>query len=328
MYEELEEAIKNNPQLLLDKLGLDFAKEKISCACFIHGGDNLTALNVNFDKGFWRCWSRRCDRTFQGTLIGFTRAVLSSQKLNWKSHGDRVYPFEKTLDFLRTLYDVNSKYINIEQENWCKQVLTKEIGGHRVICSRDNFIRSVDIPSKYFLNRGFSPEVLIEFDVGGCLHSDSYLGRRALVPTYDVEHREVLGISGRSEIEGISPKWKHTKEFPSSTTLYNIWRASPFIKKSREVIIVEGMGDIWRLWEAGVKNAVALYGGSLSSAKHFQLDQLGVMNIKLALDRDKAGSEFCKAIEKEYGRFYNIERLSLSAKDFGEMSVEEIRGIL
>jgi hypothetical protein len=331
--EKITEAIKNDPEILFKDLGLDVeVKNKICTHCMIHDGDNSHALYINLDKAVWYCYSKRCHETFKSSLIGFARGILSAQKLGWRSKGDKIFPFGKTIDYLKRLYCIKNCDLRItdrEQKEWSQQIsaISNIKAAKPFICTRDYYLNSVKIPSVYFANRGFPSEVLKEFDVGTCCRHNSYLGGRSIVPTFDMAGGKVLGLSGRAETEGLEPKWLHTNNFPSSTTLYNIWRASSYIRKDRTAILVEGPADVWRLVEAGFENAVALYGGNFSSAKHFQLDQLGVMNIFLVMDNDKAGEHHAETIIKQYGRFYNIKRTLLpeGVKDLGEMSVKQIK---
>lgn len=148
---------------------------------------------------------------------------------------------------------------------------------------------------------------------------------RAVVPIYDDDYKYVIGCSGRS-IYNWTPKWIHSKGVNIENVLYNYWFAKEFIKKTKTAIIVESPGNIWKLEEAGIHNAVALMGGDFSVAKQWKLDRCGVCDIIVVMDCDPAGGRHARKIIDECSRFYNIKNVQLtSANDLGEMSIKQIR---
>ena len=96
---------------------------------------------------------------------------------------------------------------------------------------------------------------------------------------------------------------------------------------AKSIVIVEGPGDVWRLKEAGIDNAVALFGCSLSDQQQILLESSKVMNIYLLLDEDKAGKNGIQMIKESLDRMFNIKVLShlLDKKDVGEMSIQQIK---
>ena len=59
----------------------------VSMACPIHQGDNSSALNLYIEgdsyRANWKCRTHQCEKTFKGSILGFTRGLLSYQKYNW-----------------------------------------------------------------------------------------------------------------------------------------------------------------------------------------------------------------------------------------------------
>jgi DNA primase catalytic core len=71
-------------------------------------------------------------------------------------------------------------------------------------------------------------------------------------------------------------------------------------KTSQSLFITEAIFDALSLWQAGFKNAVALYGAHGWTDDHAQLlRDNGTTEIYLALDNDKAGAEATARLEKE-----------------------------
>ena len=75
----------------------------IKSSCFIHGGDNPTALNLypNGDiRVHYKCRTHECEEVFGSSLISLVRGGLSRLKYGWKVKGDREATFNETVEFL------------------------------------------------------------------------------------------------------------------------------------------------------------------------------------------------------------------------------------
>lgn len=171
--------------------------------------------------------------------------------------------------------------------------------------------------------------MLARYDVGESTNPKAQLFNRVVVPIYDQDYKEVVGCTGRAIIENNPEgKWKNTVGTQTSQHLYNYWFSLPEIKKKKTVIIVEGPPDIWRLEEAGIHNAVALFGTNLSDRQRILLEISGAMMVKLALDNDEAGRLATSNIEKMLHYQFNIKKINFIKKDAGETSHDELRKLL
>ena len=89
-------------------------EKMVFCKCPIHDGDNESALNLYYTgesyRGNWKCRTHGCEETFRSSIIGFVRGVLSRQKYNWSSDGDKTVSFKDAVDFLL-------KFVNKELDN-------------------------------------------------------------------------------------------------------------------------------------------------------------------------------------------------------------------
>ena len=104
-----------------------------------------------------------------------------------------------------------------------------------------------------------------------------------------------------------------------------IIRAVEHIRKTSTVFITEGQGDVWKLYEAGVKNAVGLFGKTLSEKQETKLNRMGVTNVVGLLDNDQAGREAKVKIQRQLGRMYTMIFPKMIKKDIGDMSLKEIK---
>ncbi|WP_354495664.1 DNA primase [Paenibacillus favisporus] len=146
---------------------------------------------------------------------------------------------------------------------------------------------------QFLSRRSFDLE---EAEKGGLLtkRSDSgdYLDRfrdRIMFPIHD-RSGKVIAFAGRILGEG-QPKYLNSPEsklFNKSRTLYNLHQARPSIRKSRQIVLFEGYGDVISAWEAGVQNGVATMGTSLTE-NHASLMKTMADEVLVCYDGDRAG---------------------------------------
>lgn len=192
--------------------------------------------------------------------------------------------------------------------------------------TRSDVIKRLSIPSQYYINRGFSKEVLTEFDVGECLNPNSEMHDRVVFPIYDVTWKTMIGCVGRTLI-GDKRKWKNQRDFKSSDYLFNYWRGFDYACMKDSAILVEGQGDVMRLWEAGHYNVFGLFGSSLSLSQETLLQKMGISNIITIADNDQAGEKLRRNIQKQLCRLFNVKHIKPTQKDVGEMSILEIKDL-
>ena len=132
---------------------------------------------------------------------------------------------------------------------------------------------------------------------------------RLLFPVHDVRGR-CIGFGGRVIHEGDLPKYLNSPETPyyrKSLVLYGLYQGLEEIRKSREIICVEGYLDVIRLHEYGFKNAVAPCGTALTE-QHLQLVKRYAERVILLFDGDDAGREAART----HGRLFLPHQLEAS----------------
>jgi len=343
---------------LLNYLGIEYKQngKMLAMACPIHGGDNISALNLypvgDSYRGNWKCRTHNCEDVFKSSIIGFIRGVLSNKEHNWSKEGDTCCSFAETIDFVQKFLNQNLSDIKISKKsveknkfiNTVKHISSDTVSSIQKV-TRKQIIKNLEIPSPYFLNRGFSKDILIKYDVGECHNPSKEMSNRAVVPIYDKDYDFMIGCSGRSIFEKCNScgsyhnsteacpsnenlwkfsKWRHSQNFKTQESLYNFWFAKDYIKKTRSVILVESPGNVWRLEEAGIHNSVAIFGSSLADKQKLMLDMSGAMSLILMMDNDEAGDKACEQITKKCQKIYNIHKISIPYPDIGCMSVDQI----
>lgn len=345
---------------LLSTLNLESYKKldrMISMSCPIHGGDNESAFNLYYEgdhyRGNWKCRTHQCEETFKSSIIGFIRGCISHNVYGWHKPGDKTCSFNEAVHFARSFVRQDLPILKLSKKakekngfiNTIRFIKNNQSSNKNKI-PRQFVQKNLQIPSSYFLSRGFLPETLIKYDVGECLSEGREMFNRAVVPVYDHDYKYMVGCSGRSLFEKCSSckgfhktgencpdsenswklsKWKHSYKFKSEEHLYNFWFAKPYIKDSTVVILVESPGNVWRLEEAGIHNSVAIFGSSLSDRQKMILDTSGAMTIITIMDNDEAGQQASKKIYDKCFKTYNINNIQLNYPDVACMSVDQIK---
>ncbi|MFC5467119.1 DNA primase [Cohnella suwonensis] len=137
---------------------------------------------------------------------------------------------------------------------------------------------------------------LAEMETGGLLsrrqESEGYVDRfrdRIMFPIHDANGREIA-FGGRLMTDG-QPKYLNSPETPlfnKSRTLYRLSQARPAIRRTRQVVLLEGYVDVIKAWSAGVHQGVATMGTALTG-EHAALLKRFADEAILCYDGDDAG---------------------------------------
>lgn len=313
---------------LLQHLDIEYKdyRDTYMFRCPIHGGDNVTGCSILKQNGSWSCWTHECHNEFKKSTFGFVRGVLSHR-------ASRKVTMNETMDFC--LKFLNKESIDLIETKQTTRLDLKllDIFDKKIVREKSNFTReyirsSLETPSNYYINRGFSSAILDKFDVGNCIQPNKPMSNRVVVPVYDEEDTYV-GCVGRSIVNNSAfPKWINSKGFSKSSFLYGLNFAKEHIIKKGTVYIVEGQGDVWRLHEAGYENSVGIFGANLSDEQLILLESSGCLNVVILTDTDTAGEKAVQQIIKKCGRRFNYFRPSISKKDIGDMTIEEVKSLL
>lgn len=315
---------------LLRKLEINYTEfdNRFVFPCPVHGGDNQNGACIFKDgskaKGNWICWTHSCQEKHGALILGFIKGVLEKKSGEKVSFGQAV---EFALKFLnKEAVDIpnNKETYSIHRLNQLYELIaTKEKNSVPQI-SRELVLSELEIPSRYFLNRGYSSEVLTLFDVGDCKKKDKLMSGRAVAPVYDSDYNYV-GCSGRTTTPGQTKyKWINSN-FKTNEYLYGLWITKKSIEEKRSVVLVEGQGDVWRMYEAGIHNVLGIFGADLSEYQLEELEKLPIFNVIVLTDMDEAGRVAKERIVKKCGRRFNVLTPKISAKDVGELTVNQIR---
>jgi len=149
------------------------------------------------------------------------------------------------------------------------------------------FLKSKNVPLEAALKLG-----LVRARKDGSSTYD-FFRHRLMFPIIDSEGR-VLGFSGRrlnDSKENEEPKYINSAESPiyhKGSVVYGLFQAKEALRKTRELILVEGNVDVIRLHQEGLTNAVAPLGTALTQMQVQFLARF-VDRFILMFDGDAAG---------------------------------------
>lgn len=338
-----KQAHKNMRLILkhMDFKGSDFGDRVVGCCPIPHKSsgspnDNNKAFSWDFTRQMWQCFTHRCHTIYGADVFALVRAHKNcgfKQAVEWI-----LGVLNQDIDAIKEIDSAEAKQI----QNFIQK--KSELVTHKR--AEDEIMKHL-LPSKYLLNRGFSQAVINEFRAGGEWHkAGTYGERRAIVPIYDPLDGYLIAFTCRllddSEIEQWRPKWCHAlnfadmrkksadraeeERFHASSVLFNLHRAKEHMGETKTIVLTEGPLDVMRLWEAGVKNAVAILGTGFSKQHKLLLHKVGCQRIVCVLDSDEAGQKATSGVEKMCKGYFDYRTLTLpDSKDPGEMDPAQLR---
>lgn len=316
---------------LLDSFDLEYTQDadNIFMRCPIHeGSDNPVGLSISLEKQVWRCWTRSCHDHYSCNIWGFVKGMLDTDS------------FSEALKYVCKLYDVNgaskedgrnTNIPNASRDDNDFSLLVSQVAKRKQVIERNGKLEYVArpktdrTPSPYFISRGFNPETLEFFGVRDVPRdTKGVLRHRSIIPIWDADSSYV-GYIARATRDFIQPKYIFSKGIKKSDYLYNFHNANRELERQNTLFLVEGQGDVWKLWECGVKNAVGLFGKDISAEQRRLLLNSGATRLVILTDNDQVGRESKIKIKRDLGRLFKLTFPKMHTKDLGSMLNETVK---
>lgn len=364
--DDIDQIILDNIEEILGYFSIEFNNygSRLSLSCPIHGSDNKDSLSIRTEAPYtWICWTFNCqdeviplvsskgehyEKARGKSLLALVRALLDGESEKDISYKDAIEWVRQLLgrDIKVSLQSKKSLALNSTKEFIHFSKFFQKSEQEYNIVNREQIRSSLNIPSAYFVDRGFSKEIIDKYDIGLCLTKNKQMYNRAVVPIYDDNHEYMIGCIGRTVYpyckqckryhapttqcseQFTNRKWIFSPGFNAGQHLFNYWFAKPHIDESGVVILVEGQGDVLRLEQSGYKIGLGLFGDNITPNQKHKLFQLPINNVILITDNDKAGKKARTNIEHTLKRYYNLHHVQTQEKDIGDSSVDEIQKLL
>ncbi len=296
---------------LLEFLGCTSIKvsgREIRSTCPIHGGDGINNFILYNDTN-WQCKSSGCHSNEKQDVFSL---VMKSKN----------YKFMESLKlvagFASVNVDLDDDSFNATEEvikatSWSNSVNKKEYGTSEIKEVDKSLVRKFMLNRNSYLSKRKFPEwVLNDFEVG--FTSDWKLLSRL---NLDAEERvtfptsfknKYISIQGRC-IKGRGDKYKFPNDpwprdikydtfsnFPKDKYLYNFDRALEYASFIGNLILVEGVTDVMRCHQYGIRNVVSGWGDSLSKNQRKLLLESGVTEVIIMYDNDEPAKKATETV--------------------------------
>jgi len=240
---------------------------EIRMPCPIHGGDNPTGFSWDKKYQRWRCWTKGCHERYGIDAKSFIDGMLDGSP-------DPITTEEIMHLIFNEYEDTDMDYsYNVQDTRKIEFEEFKDLNISERLCGL------------HAMRWGISKGTIDRYLVGIYPTITQY---RVLFPIFDSKGT-IVGATGRAirydKNNKRFPKWKHYN-FRKSGLFYNIHAFKP---NKNTAIIVEGPADVLKLESANIHNSLALLGSDMSNEQRIALDEIGIKNIYLCLDNDKAG---------------------------------------
>lgn len=292
LSDETIEKIKNlpvstileNEGIFLKRVGKEFVTH-----CIWHKDKN-PSLTISDQKGFTFCHVCREG----GDAISF---IKKKYGLNFRESCERI----ASANNIQVIYKDENPEIANERK---RQIQISLLDVEQKLKHYRNSLKESRVVIDFIKERQILPETSRHFGLGYDPKEN-----RLVIPIKDYMGR-VVGFTRRAIGED-KPKYKNTENnliFNKSEIVFNEYDAMDYIRMQDQCIFVEGHVDVIAMWQAGLRNVVALQGTASPSENVIQRMMRRTNSFVLCMDADEGG-------EKAIGIFLNsVKSLMLSGK--------------
>ena len=247
----------------------------------------------------------------------------------WKDFGadNQAKPFQALVKETLKTNDpkIIKQYVSNISQDYKPQEVEEKIEMEKIY--PESYLEKLLPVRDFYLKKNISEQTQKVFKCGYAGSGKMY--RRIVFPIYDLNN-QIHGFSGRTVLsqDGV-PKWKHMGRKTDWVYPHHLSRDS--IDETKEVILVESIGDCMALYEAGFKNVLMLAGLDISSKVMSYLNSFNLDRIIVAMNNDKdketnsGGIATIKTVAK-LSQIYDLDRICVNpplANDFGDMLESE-----
>lgn len=278
--------------------------DSYSAHCPLHN-DDTASLFITPSKNLFHCFS--CHRS--GTILNWLKEY---EGLSFNDAVDKLAAMTGTE--LCKLKQCTAMGIYKELKRIAEPPVVETV--QRQILDPSYLDRFDIIPGEphEWIEEGIGEAVMREYDI-----RIDRVGNRIVYPVYDNDDR-LIGVKGRTRFKDYKSlglaKYINYQRIGTVDYFQGMQQAREAIRRSGEVIIVEGIKSVMKLRQWGYDNVVAAETSRISDAQVEVLLKLGVRTATIAFDSDVSYSNVIGGISKLF-RFVNVFVVIDSSKLLG-----------
>lgn len=277
-------------------------------SCGFPDGDNTKAITIYTDTLRVNAYTRDIVDGYGNSdiisLVCFVKQIYFTKALKWVCEILGLDYYKEEIDDLPESLKITKLLIEMADE-----ITSSEENEHLKPIAENVLKTYYPYLSKAFKDDNIGYGTQVEFEIMYDLSSD-----RIVIPIRD-ELGTLVGIKGRSLKNNPDvDKYIYLEPCAKTKVLYGLNKTLPYIKEAGFVIVVESEKAVMQLWEAGIKNVVAIGGHDISKTQVEKITMLGILEVVLCYDQDvgrlENGTLDKKVYKKEAQKF--IEQLKVS----------------
>ncbi len=295
------------------------------------GKKNSPSFSANLEKGIWQCFG--CGAS--GNVIDFAVRMEGNNPEN----GEAVRKVALMLQgALMSAPEKEPEQVKPETPPGENNETAEEPFETIINQPLDFTLKNLDPRHPYLKQRGLSEETIAHFGLGFC--NRGLMKGRVAIPLHNPSG-QLIGYAGRwiddSEISTETPKYRFPSkrlnekvayEFRKSAFLYN---GNSIVPRVDSLVVVEGFPSVWWLWQAGIRNVVAIMGSSCSEEQSRLLVSLTDPHARIWIipDGDAGGERSATSLLTQLAPYRFTRWVKLEArKQPTDLSQEELQSFL
>lgn len=268
----------------LKRVGYEFVTQ-----CMWHDDTN-PSLTINDDKGF--CFCHVCRGG--GDAIDY---IVQRQGLSWR----------EAVQVAAEIANVPFETDDEDPEITAQRAAKRKAAIAALEAEQATYKQNLRAPQaerirKLLKARSLTPDAAREFGIGFAI--SGFFSGRITLPIHNHKN-ELVGWTGRATKEDQLAKYKNTESndlFDKKSLVFNEVRAKEAAREAGSIVFVEGHLDVVSMWQAGIKNVVALQGTGAPDPLVLKRLIRNIKTIILCFDGDAGGRKATEQFIKTAGQ--------------------------
>lgn len=306
---------------------LSETEDAFRACCAIHGGDNPTSFVWMKHNKLWYCYT--------GAECGGGDIFNLVEKMEGLSFRQSITKASQILgiNIAGMEMDFHEDNLRREQQRWIESQMKRRkktsLQAEEYVLPATEYSRECDDANaerlKSFPLEHYGAEFCKLYPTKNREGKDVVLHNKLMIPIR--QKGKLRAVALRDTTGTFSAKWMYQPDgIKTHEMLYNIDKVTEMIEneEAEEVILVEGIFDVWAYHRIGIDNVVAIFGSSLGESQYKELLKLNVL-VTCSFDSDDAGKKCTAKVLEQMKNKCDVKVIELpEGKDPDDCTEEEL----